>query len=151
MWGGHKKTFPGRGTKIRFSARVLQPRNIWYVFLHKIDLQSFISNSAKFGIAGRFNNEVIRFQMQQVSEKCLPLPTDHFFFLSNTHGRGESLKANMDSKSECQLFLPEKKSVLTEFAPMLRYEIDISFERTLLPVFPHKVKISIPGKSNNRI
>ena len=58
------------------------------------------------------------------------------FYLAKTYGRGENLKANMDGRSEYQLFLQEN-SVLAEFAPMLRYEIDIKFERTLLPVFPN--------------
>ena len=30
------------------------------------------------------------------------------FYLANTYNIAESLKANMDDRSECQLFLPEK-------------------------------------------
>ena len=56
-------------------------------------------------------------------------------YLANKYGRGENLKANMDSRSEWQLFVSEK-SVLTEFALMLWYEIDTSLVRTLLPVIP---------------
>ena len=36
--------------------------------------------------------------------------------------------------------LSREKSVLTAFALMLRYEIDISFKRTLLSVFPIHTK-----------
>ena len=118
-----------------FSDGVVLPRNKrWYFLLHKI-LRSFNSNSAKFGVVARFDNGVINFQTEQVSEKT-PTP----FYLANTQGRGENLKANMDGGSECQLFLPEKIIVLLEFALMLRYGIDTSLVRTLLPVFPIHTK-----------
>ena len=45
-----------------------------------------------------------------------------------------------------------KKRILTEFALMLRYEIDISFERKLSSeCLIHTVKISFPGRSNSRM
>ena len=74
-----------------------------------------------------------------LKNNCLCLQIN--FYLANMHGRGENLKANMDSRSEWQWFLPEK-SVPTEFALMLWYEIDISFKKkkTLLPVFPIHTK-----------
>ena len=85
-----------------------------------------------------FYIEIIRFQTEQVSEKrCLCLQIN--FYLANTHRRGDNLKANVDGKSECQLFL-------TEFALILRFEIGISFEskrqkrRTLLLVCPIHTK-----------
>ena len=63
-----------------FFAKVVLPRNkIWYILFLKKNLQAFNSNSAKFYVRSQFNNEVIRFQTEQVSEKRLPLPTEHNF------------------------------------------------------------------------
>ena len=58
------------------------------------------------------------------------------------HGRGGNLKDNIgpwtaDQNVSCFI---QKKKFLTEFALKLRYEVDISFERTLLPVFPIHTK-----------
>ena len=102
------------------------PRNkIWYFLMHKVIWQSFNSNSAKLGFTTWFKTEVTHFQMEQ-KNNCLCLQIN--FYLANMHGRGENLKANMDSRSEWQLFLPEK-SVPTEFALKLWYEINMSFKK----------------------
>ena len=62
-------------------------------------------------------------------------------YLANTFSRGENyLTANMDGRSQCQLFLPEQKSVLTYDFLMVRYEIHFSFEGALLLLFPIQTK-----------
>ena len=83
----------------------------------------------------------IRFQTEQVSEMkndCLCRQIN--FYLANRHGRGENLKANMAADQNVSFFSP-RKGVLTEFALMLRYEIDINLVRTLLSIFPIHTKL----------
>ena len=53
----------------------------FFFVLHKLNLQSFNSNSAKFGVDAWYDKAVIlSFQTGQVSEKRLPLPLDEFSF-----------------------------------------------------------------------
>ena len=53
----------------------------FFFVLHKLNLQSFNSNSAKFGVDAWYDKAVIlSFQTAQVSEKRLLLPIDEFSF-----------------------------------------------------------------------
>lgn len=56
------------------------------------------------------------------------------FYLANSHGSGDKLKANIDGSPESLLFLT-RRSILIHFALINRYHFDISFQRTLLAVF----------------
>ena len=119
--------------KIR-SARVVLPRNkIWYFFLHKTNLQSLNSNSANIWLPSwdwLRSNTLLNGAKSENDCLCLQINS----YLAHTHGRGANLKAYMDGRSEC-CFIQKKRHSKKLFALMLRYEIAISFERILFPVF----------------
>lgn len=103
------------------SARIvlLRNKNVYSV-LHKINVQSFNSKSAIFNATARLDDEIIGFQMEQRSKKkAVSAYRQLFIWLTRT------AEVNIDGRPECYCFF--QKSVLTEFALIIRYQINIGF------------------------